>query len=188
MAATDIVTAAKQIFFQGDISYKRATSESIMTKLASALNYTQERIYIQDKIVFGGFFNPNSFDNGSGGVIRVRRDSAINEYYMYIRSTGSSGTSSLNCAVYTSSGTLVGDLFSSGSLSISGNSGTNVIVGKQDVNGTEAFIDFNTGGHTVDNGSLNITTLLEGYVLVPYIEDNAVSAYNMTFNLKLQEL
>jgi len=182
------VASAKQIFRIGEVSYKRANSESIMFKLASALNYTQTRIYIQEKIIYGGYFNANSFDNGAGGVIRVRRDSEINEFYMYIRNTGTSGESSFNCKVYDSTGSLVGDLFSAGSLAISGNNGTNVVVGKQDINGTPAFINFNTGGHTTDSGSLNITTLLAGYVLVPYIESNGTSAYNMTFNLKLQEI
>tara|TARA_R110000787_G_C13393330_1_gene442814 strand:- start:409 stop:732 length:324 start_codon:yes stop_codon:yes gene_type:complete len=107
---------------------------------------------------------------------------------MYIRSTGSSGTSSINFDIYDSTGLFVDTLFSTSTLSVSGNSGTNVMVGQQDVNTTPVNIALNIGGHTVDYGTLNLTTLLAGYVLVPRIETNGVDAFNMTFNLKLQEL
>jgi hypothetical protein len=188
MAATDIVTPTKQTFYVGDISYLRAVSESLLRKFASASNYLNERIYVQDKIVYGGFFNANSYDNGAGGVIRVRRDSEINEYYMYIRSTGSSSASAINFDVYDSTGVFVNSLFDLQTLTISGNNGVNVMVGKQDVNLTPSNIALNTSGHTVDYGTLNLTTLLAGYTLVPQIEANGLNAFNMTFNLKLQEL
>lgn len=188
MAATDTVVPAKQTFFVGDISYRRAVSEGILSKFASAINYIMNRIYIQEKIICSGFFNSNTFDDGYGGIIRVRRDSEINEYYMYVDDSGTSGNNQFNVAVYNSAGSFLGNLFVDNSLSISANSGSNAMVGREDINTTPSNIDFNTAGHTVSFGTLNFTQLDAGYVLVPFIEDNGLSANNLTFNLKMQEL
>lgn len=188
MAASDIVTAAKQVFFNGDIAYRRAVSESILTKVASAINYITTRIYLNEKVFIGGFFNANSFDNGSGGIIRIRRQSVIDEYSLYFTFVGSSGTNAINFNIFDSSGTLINTLFDTGTLSVSGSGGQNVIIGREEIQATPNTFEANTTGHTVTFGTLNETQLEAGWYLVPFVESNGSSAYNMTFNLKIQEL
>jgi hypothetical protein len=167
MADNDIVTPARQIFYEGDISYKRAVSEAVMAKFASMSNFIESRIFYQEQFAVNGFFNSNSYDD--------------------VRASGSSGTSAFNVAVYDNTGGFVNNLFSS-PISISGSSGTNVLIGKKDVDGTPSNFSVNAGGHTTNYGTLTMTEFLSGYVLVPFIVSNGASAYNIFFNIKLKEL
>ena len=191
MASTDLVIAANRPIYIGDVEANRPNSESINQKLAGGLNFVLERLYLDMKFNNPGFFNANTYDNGYAGIDVIENDCDIARYTLAIRAAGSSGTSSFNVAVYDSAGAFVNNLFGSGAnaLSVSGNSGTNVVIGKNGVNtGSPSNISTNTAGHTVFLGALNLTTLLAGYVLVPYIVDNAVDAYNMNFNLRCKEL
>jgi hypothetical protein len=187
MADNDIVTPARQIFYEGDISYKRAVSEAVMAKFASMSNFIESRIFYQEQFAVNGFFNSNSYDDGVSGIRYIENLSQINQYYMSVRASGSSGTSAFNVAVYDNTGGFVNNLFSS-PISISGSSGTNVLIGKKDVDGTPSNFSVNAGGHTTNYGTLTMTEFLSGYVLVPFIVSNGASAYNIFFNIKLKEL
>jgi hypothetical protein len=187
MAANDIVTPARQIFYEGDIAYKRAVSEAIMKKFASMSNFIESRIFYQEQFAINGFFNANSFDNGVSGTRYVENISNIDQYYMSIRSTGSSGTNSFNIAVYDNTGSFVNNLFSS-AISLSGSNGTDVMIGVKSVSDTPVNFSINTGGHTTNFGTLNMTQFLAGYMLVPFVVSNGNNAYNMFFNIKLKEL
>tara|TARA_R110000850_G_scaffold19160_3_gene58485 strand:+ start:271 stop:840 length:570 start_codon:yes stop_codon:yes gene_type:complete len=188
MAASDPILPVRRTFFEGDVAYRRAVSEGLLRKFAESSNYIVDKLYLQEKFAINGFFNANSFDNGVGGSIYIENDSDIEQYYLSIANTGSSGTSSFNCRVYDATGVYVSDLFTSSTLTISGDNGTTVIVGKKDLTTTPTTFDNGrAGGHTISNGTLNITTLLAGYTVEPFIETNGVAAFNLMFNMKLQE-
>lgn len=186
MAAIDTVTPVKQTFLEGDVAYKRAVSEAMLRKFASSNNYIIERLFIQEQFAINGFFNVNSFDDGVSGIRYVETASDIVQYYMSIRSTGSVGSNAFNVAMYNSSGTFVGNLFTT-AISMSGSNGTNVLAGKKNIQSSPTNFDINKGVHTIVYGTLSLTTIPAGYMLVPFIVDSAVSAYNLFFNLKLQE-
>jgi hypothetical protein len=195
MASTDKIPAANREILIGDVESNRPNSESVNRKLGGSLNFILERLYLDMKFNCPGYFNPNAFDDGYAGIEVIESDCIVSRYILSLHKSGGSGTSSFNVAVYDSSGAFVNNLFGSGgnALSISGNSGTNVIIGKKGVDTvTPTNISVNTAGHTVFLGNLNLGTqanpLLAGYVLVPYIVSNGDKAYNMNFSLRCKEL
>lgn len=193
MASTDLVQAANRPIYIGDVESNRPNSESINQKLAGGLNFALERLFFDEDFTVGGYFNdnPRNFDLGSSGIRYIHNDCNISSYQMAIRSTGSSGTSAFNIAVYDNVGAFVNNLFGTGgnALSISGSNGTNVLAGKVAVDTlTPSNVLINNAGHTIFPGTLNLLTLLSGYVLVPFIASSAVSAYNLHFKLRLREL
>lgn len=195
MASTDLVTPANRPIFIGDVESNRPNSESVNQKLAGGLNFALERLYVDMKFNSPGFFNANDYDNGYAGIEVIENDCIISRYILSTYKTGSSGTNSFNIAVYDNTGAFVNNLFGSGgnALSVSGSNGTTVVIGKNKVDtATPQNVTVNTAGHTTFLGGLNLGTeanpLLAGYVLVPYIIDNGLDAYNMNFSLRCKEL
>jgi hypothetical protein len=189
MAANDFVTSARQKLREGDIGVNRPNSEAVNNKQAGSVNFLIDRTFLNMKFNLSGFFNANAYDNGAAGIEYINSDCEVSSYFMAIRGTGSSGTNSFNIAVYDDLGAFVGNLFNAGggALSVSGNNGTNVVIGKKGVDETPSNISVNTGGHSVTHGVLNITTLLAGYVLVPFVVSSGVGAIHLNFNLKCRE-
>lgn len=195
MASTDKITPANREILIGDVEANRPNSESVNRKIGGSINFVLEKLYLDMKFNSPGFFNPNAFDNGYAGIEVIESDCIVSRYILSLYKSGKSGTSSFNIAVYNSSGGFVNNLFGSGgnALSISGSNGTNVIVGKNGVDtATPSNFAVNTAGHTVFHGNLNLGTevspLLAGYVLVPFIVSNGDEAYNMNFSLRCKEL
>jgi len=191
MASTDLVQAANRPIYIGDVESNRPNSESINQKMAGNVNFVLERLYMDIKFLFSGYILPNNYDDGIGGIEIIERDCKISRYFMALNRSGSAGTSSFNVAVYDSAGAFVNNLFGSGgnALSMSGSNGTNVVIGKNGVDTvTPSNILVNTAGHSVFTGNLNITTLLSGYVLVPFIVSAGTDALNLNFALRCREL
>lgn len=195
MASTDKITPANREILIGDVESNRPNSESVNRKIGGSINFILERLALDMKFNMPGYFNANAFDNGYAGIEVIESDCIISRYILSLYKSGTSGTSSFNIAVYDSSGSFVNNLFGSGgnALSISGGNGTNVIVGKNGVDtATPTNFAVNTSGHTVYHGNLNLGTeispLLAGYVLVPYIVSHGTKAYNMNFSLRCKEL
>jgi len=187
MASTDFIAAARQKIRVGDVEANRPSSEAVNNKISGSMNYLLDRVFFQEGFAVNGFFNNNSFDDGVSGVRRIANAADISEYYMSVRKSGVSGQTTFNVNVYDNTGAFVNTLFGSGAnrILISGNSGANVLVGR-DVENASTF-STNTGGHTIQFGTLNLTTLLAGYVLEPFVEEGAPSGLNLYFNMKLKE-
>lgn len=191
MASTDFITASPRKIRIGDTEANRPNSESINNKIGGSINFLIDRQAKDEDFVIPGYFNANDYDDGAAGIRYIERDADIDLYYMAIRDTGSSGTNSFNIAVYDNTGAFVNNLFGSGgnALQISGNNGQNVLAGRKDLTTvTPGNILINTAGHTIQQGNLQLTTLLAGYVLVPFIVSNGKTAINMQFKLRLKEL
>ena len=193
MADSDPVVSQRQIFYVGDINYRSALSEALLRKFASANNYVVDRVFFDIKFNFSGFFNANSYDNGYGGIEVIEKDCIISRYIMSTHKTGSSGINSVNVAVYDNTGAFVTNVFGAGAsaLSVSGSDGTNVVVGKSSLDTiTPSEITINTAGHTFESGVVQVTdlTLLQGYMLVPFVVSNGSGAINSNLSLRLKEL
>lgn len=186
-----LITEANRPIQVEDVEENRPNSTAVNRKIGGSLNFVLGRLFLDMKFNLPGFFNPNSFDDGASGIEVIEKACKISRYVMSIRSTGTSGTNSFNVAVYDNTGAFVGNLFGSGgnALSVTGSNGTNVIVGKNGVDTlTPTNILINTSGHTAFTGTLNITQLEAGYVLVPYIVSNGVKALNLNFSLRCKEV
>jgi len=195
MASTDLVTPSRQQIFIGNVEANRPNSEAINQKLAGNINYILDRLVIDEDFTIGGYFNANSFDDGSAGIRYVEKQSVVSMYSLALRNSGVSGTSNFNIAIYDSAGGFINNLFGSGgnALSISGSNGTNVMAGKKDVDTVSpANIAINNGGHTLFYGNLNLgtnaTPIPAGSILVPFIVSNASKALNLHFKMRMKEL
>jgi hypothetical protein len=189
---SDVPSARRKVQIQ-DVEDNRPVSESVNRKIGGSINYLLDRVFISLNFTYSGWIGGNVLSEGLGGIIYIERDSIVSGYYLSLRKTGSQDTTIFNCKVYDSTGAFVGNLFGSGgnALSISGSSGTDVIVGKKEVDTiTPTNVSVNTAGHTVFNGNVNILdkTLLAGYYLVPFLEEAALDAYHLNFDLRLKEL
>lgn len=190
MASTDLVTAARRDIFVGDIEENRPNSENVNRKITGNINFILERMVIQEKFVFNGFFNPETaYDLGVGGITRIENDAKISHYMLGLMSAGSGGTNSMNVEIYDGAGAFVGYLFSTAP-SVSGSGGNRIALGKEGVDTlTPSNYQVRTAGHSINHGTLSFTTLLSGWVLIPFIASAASSnAYNLSFTMKLKEI
>lgn len=191
MASTDLISPARRLIYIGDVEENRPNSESVNQKLAGNINFLLNRVAIREKFVFSGFFKSSDHDDGSAGIIYIENDADIASYTMAVHKSGSADQSEINIKVYDQNGAYVNDLFGSGvnQPSISGGNGTNVLIGKKGIDtATPSNIQINTAGHSIQIGVLNLTTLLAGYMLVPYIVDHGTGAHNATLDLRLKEI
>lgn len=192
MASTDPVIETNETIFIGDIEANRPNSESINRKLAGNTNFVLNRLTKDEDFTIGGYFNANAVDDGSAGIRYIERNSEIVLYHLSMRSTGSSGTNSFNIAVYDSAGAFINNIFGAGgnALSVSGNSGTDVTVGRTDITTSGSnVLNINTAGHTVQNGLIQLTNNIipAGSYLVPFVVSNGVNALNLHFKLRFKE-
>ncbi len=183
---SDLVISAVNKFRNGEVANNRPNSEALQTKVASNINFLIDKTFYDEQFAINGFFNANSFDNGVGGASRILFDSEIMSYQLYTRFNGSSGSNILNAEVRDEDGLLIGNLFGSGgdSLLLPGNNRTNVIIGKDVVSGTN-FAN-NIGTASPQYGDLNFTTLLSGWMIIPFVESNGNGAYNASLKLRMR--
>lgn len=191
MADTDLVPAARRDIFVGDIREDRPNSAAVNLKLAGNVRFLLDRLVIQERFVFPMYFNSaTNFDNGLGGIAYIANDVKIREYYMAVQYAGDSGTTRFNVGVYDSAGAFKNNLFgaTTSGLTLSGNNGQRVVVGRKDITTSNTAFSVGTAGHTFQNGILNLTTLTAGDVLVPFIEGNANRARHLSFAIKFEEI
>lgn len=187
MANSDPVLPSKSTMLIGDIAQGRANSEAVMAKIAGNINAISSSAYNNMEFLMNGYVAnmTNNADNGWGGVRRLTADVNISEYYLSLAKSGSGSSCNFNAAVYDETGAFVNNLFSS-AISISGNSGNNVVVGRD--NEAVSTFEVNAGGHSINYGTLNLTTLLKGWVIQSNIGGGKNGAKNLLFNLKLKEV
>lgn len=188
MASTDLVTPARRKIYVGDVESGRPNSSNVNNTLGGNINYILDRLFFDEDFTYAGYFKANTYDDGMAGNRYIEKDCNVAAFQLAIQFTGISGTSGFNIGVYDETGAFVNDLFVT-PISISGNSGTRVLIGQKNVDTlAPANITINNAGHTVVIPVLNLTTLLAGYMLVPRITGFAQRARNMHFKLRLKEL
>ncbi len=188
MAANDFVTSAKSKIREGSVGANRPNSEAVNQQISGSINALIDSDYSEISINHPGYFS-NSFLFNSA-PIRINKISDIIYYELTLLDSGSSGTNSFNVAIYDNGGAFVDNLFgtTTSRLLISGSNGTRIVVGV-DRNDQKNIVNFNTNtaGHTFQYGDLNLTTLLPGYILVPFVENGGASARSIGFKMKIRE-
>ncbi|MFT5519635.1 MAG: hypothetical protein ACI9IA_000218 [Enterobacterales bacterium] len=186
MASTDIVAPARQTFYVGDVAYRRALSESLLLKVASASNYIVDRVFYTKDFTYNGYFDAGGSSEGVGGVMHVLRDCTIDSYVMSFYFTGTSGTTSMNFNVYDSDGVFVSLLFTTG-VTCNATSDNYVSVG-YNVGESEAIEVLSGTSAVVDNNYNAFITLLKGYTIIPVLANSGTNAKHMNFNFRFKEL
>lgn len=183
---SDFVVSAIQKIRNGEIANNRPVSEAVQSKIAGNINYLIDKSFYDEDFVVNGFFNANNFDNGVGGGSRIMFDSEIISYQFYMRYNGASGNNGINAEIRDQDGLLVGNLFGGGldSLQMPANNRTDVIIGK-DLILAQNFSN-NIGTAIPQYGDLNFTTLLAGWMIIPFIENNGVNARNAKLKIRMR--
>jgi len=185
--ATELV-GSKQIIYQEDVDFSSTNSESIMTKVSKAALYAQGVTEYVVPFVYSGYFRSNSITTGAERFVVTKR-STINRYVLSLGSTGSSVANAINIKVYDEDGTFVNDLFSSTfepSILTASNINNSYI--GYDILDSSNILSTNISAETLNYGTINLTTLEEGYQLVGEIISNSSNAINANFTLTLQRL
>ena len=183
---SNFVTSAIQKLRNGDVANNRPNSEALQSKIGGNINYLIDKSFYDEEFVVNGFFNANSFDNGVGGISRIMFDSEIISYQFGIRFNGASGNNIINAEIRDEDGLLIGNLFGAGGdrLLIVGNNKTNILLGRDVENAAIFSNNIGVGSHQY--GVLNFTTLLSGWMLIPFIEANGPEAINAKLKLRLR--
>ena len=185
MAAGDFVLSAKRKLREGDVGANRPVSEAVVGTLAGSVNaLIDSSFYTVESNWIGYFFNSDLFNQAP---IRIENDSDIIQYAFSVHFSGSGGLNNVNFRIEDDTGAFVNNLFGSGAnrCSISGNSGTDVLIGR-DLDNANTF-SVNNSGHTIQFGNLNVTTLQAGYILRPFIEGSSTGARSARFQMRLRE-
>lgn len=186
MAASDEIIGSISKMLEGDVGNNRPNSEAVNQKISANINKLIENIPSDYLIQHHGYFSSSQLFRSA--PMRIKSDCEIAYYSLGLLDSGSSGNTTYNVAIYDNTGAFINNLFGATTerLLISGNGGTNVIVGR-DIDANSVFA-VNDAGHTIQYGTLNVTGFNQGEILVPFIEGFATSARSLTFNLKLREI
>lgn len=189
MAGTPIV-GEKQTYFQEDVDVNSINSESIMTKIVKGIAFTQENSEFPYIINYEGYFRPTQITNGCMSFVCVRRFE-ISKYVLAIANLGTQNTgySVINANIYDSDGSFVGQLFDTNqepAIEPTSNGLSNRYVGR-DVIGASDILS-TTANMNYRVGTLNFTTLEEGYVIRPFLTGNTSNAIHASLAIYLQGL
>jgi hypothetical protein len=112
MADTDIVNPNREILYIGDVAYKRANSEAIMSRFAATNNFISK--YQVDYVSFflNGSYSVTSGSFGFDGAYTAFTKSQIVGIQMWNAEAGSSGTTELDIRKLNTAGVDQGSIFS----------------------------------------------------------------------------
>ena len=184
MAGTPLVPE-QVVIYQEDVDFNSPNSEAVMTKIAKSALYAQEVTEYTQTHNFTGFFRGNSFSDNAERYVITKR-SRINRYIMNIGTTSSGVANSLNAKIYDETGAFVNNLFGVAPSILAPSSRVNTYIGRDVLNAST--ISGNLSGLTTNFGTLNVTILEEGWVVVGDIISNAPLALNANLQLTLQRL
>lgn len=182
MSDSDFVTSSTQKIRVGEVSANRPNSEAINQKIAGTVNALVDAREKVIEINHPGYFSNNNIFRDA--PIRITNTSEISRYELSVLDSGSSGETTINFFVYDDTSSYVGNLFFTDPMGITANNNS-CLVG-YDVDAASSYT-FELAAHTTDPGTLNITTLEAGYVLLPFVQSFATSARSLRFRLYLRE-
>ncbi len=181
---TDIVASAN-IIQQEETDFRSPTSENLANRMGASINYSLKR-NAQVLELHGEGWHRLTQISDYQGFKYIRRNSAINAYVLSNQINGSAGAISVNAEVYDESGVSLGNLFSTAP-SIDSAVDTGGAEGRYSVGRyVEDSTDINSGTNKVV-GTLNFTTLNEGYFLRFFLVSVQTDGAGFNFQLWLRE-
>jgi hypothetical protein len=187
MAGTPLV-GSKQTIYDLDVDFNSTNSEAINTKIAKAALFSQDVTEYPVSFNYAGYFTATVDSLGAERFIVTKR-STINRYILSIGSTGASTANALNVKVYDEDGNFVNDLFTSTfepSILTASNI-DNAYIGRDEVANTN-LNSTNVSAETLNYGTINLTTLEEGYQLIGEVITRGSGGKHADLTLILQRL
>jgi hypothetical protein len=179
------LTGEKVTIFQDDVDFNSPNSEAVQTKIAKAALFAQNVSEYTESLNYNGYFRSNSFSDEAERFVVTKRSSIV-RYIMHLGNSGSSTANALNAKIYDNTGAFVNNLFSTAPSILSPSNRVNSYIGRNVAEATT--ISGNLSGATTNFGTLNVTTLEEGWVIVGNIVSNAGTARDASLDLILQRL
>lgn len=171
MAASDIVNRVRGIFRLGDISYRRANSESIMSKFAAQSNFVNSYQTDIKEYKLNGSYGVATGITFFDGITSFFYNSEIVGVNFYNGKSGVSGTTEFDIKWKNTSGVTQGSIFSV-TPKINSSSSDETVAFRN----LETTNDFTVTGVTLPTFSK--TTFLEGESLFLELNSSMVSAQN----------
>ena len=183
MADSDFVVSSKRKIREGEVAANKANSEAVNQVLAGNINSLIDGEY---KVI--EYFQPGYFSSSilyQAAPIYIPITTEIIRYELSVLDSGSSGTSRINFAVYDDSFAFIDNIFSTGDEpSITGANGT-CLIGTDLISLSDYKIQ--NVAHTTDNGTVSLSTLQGGYILIPRITSFSTSARSIRLKLYTRE-
>ena len=182
---TDIATSANIIQVE-ETDFRSPDSENLKSRMGASINYALKRNSTLLSLNGEGFHRISSI-NDLQPHHYIRKNSNINTYVLTNNLNGSGSTDlAINAKVYDESGTLLGDLCSVSPSINTAIAGVGVkgrySIGRE----LEDSNDINSGANK-GVGSLNFTSLNEGYFLTFFVESAQDDGAGFNFQLWLRE-
>jgi len=179
MAATDNVTPSREILKVGDVSYRRAVSEAILSRFAGTNNFISK--FQTDYVSFflNGSYSVSSGLFGYDGAYTGFYNFEIVGVQIWNAIAGSSGITALDVHWINQAGVNQGSIFS-----------TTPKIASTASNGTRGFRNLETGNDYTMTGvtlpTLNKTEFLEGETLYLVIDSAMTEAQNCALTLNIR--
>lgn len=181
MANSDIVTPSRENLRVGDVSYKRALSEAIFTRVAAQNNFINAYQTDYHSFFLNGSYAVTSGLFGYDGAYTCFYNSEIVGVSIWNAVAGTSGTTDLDIYWIDQSGVNQGSIFS-----------TTPKIDSTASNGTRGFRNLETNNDYTMTGvtlpSLSKTTFLEGETLYLVIHSAMSEAQNAALTLNIRPI
>lgn len=181
MAAQDDVNPSREILKVGDIAYKRATSEAIMSRFAATNNFVSK--FQTDYVSFflNGSYSVSSGLFGYDGAYTGFYNFEIVGVQIWSAISGTSGTTELDIHWINQAGVNQGSIFS-----------TTPKISSASANGTRGFRNLETGNDYTMTGVtlpvLSKSQFLEGETLYLVINSAMIEAQNCALTLNIRPI
>lgn len=183
MADSDQVISSKRKILEGEVSANKPNSEAVNQVIAGNINSFIDADYKVIEYVADGYFSTAAIFISSPIYIPVITD--IVRYELSVVDSGSSGTCSVNFSVYDETYTYINELFSTVDVPRITAAGGLCLIGKDVLTNTDYKVESNA--HSTDTGSLNITTIQGGYIIVGRVNGFSTSARSIRLKLYVRE-
>ena len=187
MAVSPFVTSARQKLRVADVQNDRPNSENINAKLAGSVNSLIDSTFERIQVEWDSYFS--DYDEYFRlAPIYIWKDSDIFRYSFSLLANGANNDNVINFKIIDSAGNFVNNLFGSGAnrLLIGNNiAGSEMTIARDLENSITNTV--NLTGITFQEGTLNVSTLLAGYCLIPFVESYGDNARSARFILDIRE-
>ena len=183
MADSDPVISSKRKILEGEVAANKPNSEAVNQVIAGNINSFVDADYKVIEYVADGYFSTAAIFVSSPIYIPATTD--IVRYELSVLDTGSSGTCSVNFNVYDDTYAFISELFSNVDVPRITAAGGTCLIGKDVLTNTDYKVE--STAHTTDTGSLNLTTLDAGSVVIASVKTFATSARSIRLKLYVRE-
>lgn len=178
MAISDIVTPSRELLRVGDVAYKRAVSEAILTRVAAMNNHIALKQWLTLEYKLNGYYEFAENLSNLDGMFIFPVDCEIGYISFSNAVAGASGASVLDVDWFSDSGVNEGTIFST-KPAISSAGPNNAYVVYDTINSSV----IGGGGAGITNPALSKSTFLAGEAVAVNLDSSMTGAENLNLTI-----